>query len=401
MLRPAMDMRGGAQRAHPPSRGTRARTGAQSSVQFSTGALVRAPQLRGARLPLPICPLRRRFCPASRHAAQARGRRSEEAGSPSTRRRHDLEGWLAEAPPALGSYVEAALRTMHGTRAGPSVSWLGDLIDYLIAARPPAPLSEVVGEPLVGGDHADTLRSFSLTLPWMHVLMPELRHTTDCHTAHLRLDGISVHGVSIDEAAFKSAQRLHIDSLQVDIQPKGRDAPITFIPATKNVRGTIASLAVHSPGFENMKSQTKLSIPCLSLCFCPSVYGALMQLMGYSQYFLHEDLPPWQQQVYSLSEFDVHLDEMRIVLFDEDPVVTATSCGPYASSGGASSKARGKGPPVRPSSRRVGARRQTRGQSPRRRPRSIPAARPFKSRKRRIGCRHCRPRMVGSWRGLG
>ena len=100
VLRPAMDMRGGAQRAHPPSRGTRARTGAQSSVQFSTGALVRAPQLRGARLPLPICPLRRRFCPASRHAAQARGRRSEEAGSPSTRRRHDLEGWLAEAPPA-------------------------------------------------------------------------------------------------------------------------------------------------------------------------------------------------------------------------------------------------------------------------------------------------------------
>ena len=95
-----VDMRGGAQRAHPPSRGTRARTGAQSSVQFSTGALVRAPQLRGARLPLPICPLRRRFCPASRHAAQARGRRSEEAGSPSTRRRHDLEGWLAEAPPA-------------------------------------------------------------------------------------------------------------------------------------------------------------------------------------------------------------------------------------------------------------------------------------------------------------
>ena len=246
-------------------------------------------------------------------------------------------GHVAEAPPALGSYVEAALRTMHGTRAGPSVSWLGDLIDYLIAARPPAPLSEVVGEPLVGGDHADTLRSFSLTLPWMHVLMPELRHTTDCHTAHLRLDGISVHGVSIDEAAFKSAQRLHIDSLQVDIQPKGRDAPITFIPATKNVRGTIASLAVHSPGFENMKSQTKLSIPCLSLCFCPSVYGALMQLMGYSQYFLHEDLPPWQQQVYSLSEFDVHLDEMRIVLFDEDPVVTATSCGPYASSEGASS----------------------------------------------------------------
>ena len=80
---------------------------------------------------------------------------------------------------------------------------------------------------------------------------------------------------------------------------------------------------------------------------------------------------------------------------------TRSMSGTRMASRGSGGKARGKRPPPRPSSRRVGARRQTRGQSPRRRPRSIPAARPFKSRERRIGCRHCRPRMVGSWRGLG
>ena len=130
----------------------------------------------------------------------------------------DAFGHLPAPLPPLSSYVEAALRT---ATAGPgSTDWLTDLIDHLIAARPPAPLSEVAGRPLIESAADETFRRFSLSLPWVRVVLPELRHTTDCNTAFLRLDGISVDGVSIDAAGFKSAQRVCVDSLLMDIQPE-------------------------------------------------------------------------------------------------------------------------------------------------------------------------------------
>ena len=219
-----------------------------------------------------------------------------------------------------------------------NADWLPELIEHLIAARPPMPLSSVAGKPLIEGGNApgmeDTFRRFSLALPWVELVVPQERHTTDCNSMRVRLDGIRVDGVSMDTRAFKSGQRVLIDCLQVDIQPKGRKQPIPFIPPTHNVRGTTASLAVHSPGYENTKSQMRFALPCLTMRFCPSVYGALMQLMGYSKYFLHETQPPWQQQAYSLNEFYFDLDEMSLVLFDEDPATTAVSSGGGSSGGG-------------------------------------------------------------------
>ena len=57
----------------------------------------------------------------------------------------------------------------------------------------------------------------------------------------------------------------------------------------------------------------------------------------------------------------------------------------------ASSKTRGKASPPVQRSRRVSARSPTRGGTPRRGPRSMPAARRGKLRSRRIVCRRCRP----------
>ena len=54
--------------------------------------------------------------------------------------------------------------------------------------------------------------------------------------------------------------RVGCDSVSIrspQIQPEGANKPIALIPPTRLIKGTVAKLVVHSPGFENPKSLTK------------------------------------------------------------------------------------------------------------------------------------------------
>ena len=94
----------------------------------------------------------------------------------------------------LGSYVEAALRTVAG-RSDRKADWLTDLVEHMEAARAPTQLSNAAGTPLLERETSGSGASFSFSVPSVQILVPALRHTTACDTARVTLSGLSVDGV--------------------------------------------------------------------------------------------------------------------------------------------------------------------------------------------------------------
>ena len=242
---------------------------------------------------------------------------------------------LSSGPPPIGAYVEAALRIARAeSRAGecPNVpcsrvpcngAWLNDLVDRLIALRAPTAFSSLAGAPLLEGmtlldDFAAGAR-FSLVLPSLRLAIPELRHSSDCNSAQLKLGGLSIEGVVMDKARFKCGMRIALDSVSMEVQPAGCKRPIVVMPPTQLMRGTVASLAAHSPGYENSKILCQFSAPALVLRLCPSVFGAITRLQGNSHFDIYDLLPPWQQEPVALNELNLDVDNFRLVLFDETP----------------------------------------------------------------------------------
>jgi len=153
---------------------------------------------------------------------------------------------LSEIQPArtpFSSLVEAAMRTdgEHGH------AWRADLEAHLEGARPPESLSFDPREPIVRRTSATA--KFALSFPSLEIIVPALRHTSDCHSLRVRLSGLDIDGVAINEPTFKSARRLRMESVDVALRCAGAPQYHALIPAVHNVRGTLASLAVLSPGF--------------------------------------------------------------------------------------------------------------------------------------------------------
>lgn len=162
-------------------------------------------------------------------------------------------GEIAPPLPPFASLVEAALRT-EASSDGQRAEWRSDLSAHLEGARPPEHVSLDSREPFAKR-HAAASAKFALAFPSIELIIPAERHTTDCNTARVRIAAMDIDGIAIDSATFKSSRRLRIESFDVGVRCVGSPQYHAFIPTAHNIRGTIASLCVLSPGFENAKTQ--------------------------------------------------------------------------------------------------------------------------------------------------